>query len=281
MSKLTNKMQKHFTQLPNAIILDKTLSDGAFRVFAYIAGKPDGWIINNRDVQHNLDIKRKETMAKYWRELIESGWITRQPLLNDIGNPSGYYDYDLNIIPVKPSTEKPYHPSTEKPDTVNAEVRKNRTLNNKELDNNKETTNIITPKGAEKQHPGFTISFSETAQEAAWNAWLDCIEKNHYEFTYYELDAIKAYAYAKPNQPIHVIMSNLSLFDKWINEGLDIENALRQSLTTKAIIKPQMRIARDSVSNRIYNIDKLLAMRQNEIKQDFARIKELKQTGDK
>lgn len=276
MSKLTNKMQKHFTQLPNAVIIDKSLSDGAVRTFAYAAGKPDGWIINNRDVQHNLNIKRKETIAKYWRELIESGWVTRKPLLNEMGKPTGYYDYDLNIVPVLPSTEKADYPSTEKADTVNAEVRKNRPYNNKELINNKETSNIITSCDVEKQHPGFNFAYSQTAQELAWSAWVDCIDKLEYDFTYYELDAMKAYAYSKPNLPVHIINSNLSLLYKWTDESLDIENALRQSLSTRAIIKPQMRIARDSVSNRIYDTNKLFTMRQNEIKQDSVRINQIK-----
>ena len=67
---------------------------------------------------------------------------------------------------------------------------------------------------------------------------------------------------------MHEIESNLYLLDKWSLEGLDIENSLRQSLSTRSLIKPTMRIEYDSRKNRIYNIEDINRIRKNQIERD-------------
>jgi hypothetical protein len=73
--------------------------------------KPDDWFFNNRDIQKQLGIKDDATMAKYWKELINSGWVSRTPALNHNGKPSGYYDYVLNFQPVKQAISQPDTPT--------------------------------------------------------------------------------------------------------------------------------------------------------------------------
>lgn len=111
MTKLINSIRKCFTQIPNAIAIDLSLSNGAVRVFLYMSGKPDDWFFNNRDIQKQLDIKDDATMSKYWKELINSGWVSRTPALNQNGKPSGYYNYVLHFQAVKPDTSRPDAPT--------------------------------------------------------------------------------------------------------------------------------------------------------------------------
>jgi len=110
-TKVINSLRKCFTKIPNALAVDLYLSSGAVRVFLYMSCKPDDWFFNNRDIQKQLGIKDDATMAKYWKELINSGWVSRTPALNHNGKPSGYYDYVLNFQPVKQAISQPDTPT--------------------------------------------------------------------------------------------------------------------------------------------------------------------------
>lgn len=113
MSIIKNRLSRNFTTLPNAIITEK-ISSNAFRMYCYLISKPDGWIVINNDVQIQLNIKDKNTIAKYWKELVTTGWVTRQKVIDDGGKFSGGYNYQLNEIAIFPNEEnslireKPY-----------------------------------------------------------------------------------------------------------------------------------------------------------------------------
>lgn len=177
MPKIINSIRKHFGQHPNAIITDTNISDGAVRVFLYMCGKPDDWQFNNRDIQLRLNIKRAETMAKYWRELMESGWIIREPKLNSNGKPSGYFDYVLNFSPVKPTPQKPEVGTTNKPDTINQQLRINSSYTNTES-----ITNI-------NELPTHTNTIVELNGEG----WVRIASENNLEFSTLEKNAIKEF----------------------------------------------------------------------------------------
>lgn len=240
MSEVVNKIRRKFTQLPNQIVLDTSLSDGAFRVFCYMSTKPDGWKFNNKDIMENLHIKRPETMAKYWKELINSGWISRSPLLNKTGKPTGYFDYDLNFEPALPSTENTEQGSTENqdypqygrtvlpPSTENAEVRKNRTYSNTEINREYITENIFTD---------INVSDFSSEQLEATKNWI--------EFR------TKTYKLKKSPQAIKVVVNNLRRikdshditkviayfidYTTWQNiDPNTVESALRQIRAEKA-----------------------------------------------
>lgn len=116
--------------------------------------------------------------------------------------------------------------------------------------------------------PNFKSRTSDDMREAAWSAWQETIKQKKIPFTEFELGAIKAYAYSKPTMQAFEIESNLTLLDKWAIEGLDIENSLRQSLSTKALIRPAMRIETDSRNNRIYGIEQLNNIRNSQIQRE-------------
>ena len=78
MAIIINKVLDSFTQIPNDLLTDNNLSNGAKVVFCYLASKPTSWQVYNADVKKALNIKTNNALAKYWKELIEAGWITRQ-----------------------------------------------------------------------------------------------------------------------------------------------------------------------------------------------------------
>lgn len=120
--------------------------------------------------------------------------------------------------------------------------------------------------------PNFKSRTSDDMREIAWIAWQETIKQKKIPFTEFELGAIKAYAYSKPTMPAFEIESNLTLLDKWAIEGLDIENSLRQSLSTKALIRPTMRKEHDSKGNRIYHPEQLNNIRNNQINIEQTKI---------
>lgn len=158
MSIIKNQLKSQFSQIPNALVIDKDLSHGAKMVAIYLYTKPDNWRVNNADIMENLGIARRETIAGYLKELIDFGWITRIRKSGDNGKFGGF-DYSL-------STEKcVYHvlensadSCTEKPYTDH--VLKNSTLNNTNLNNNTEDKKniikkILTPAKTEYEFEEF------------------------------------------------------------------------------------------------------------------------------
>lgn len=130
MSLLRNKLKSNFSQIPNALITDSELSGTAFRIVVYLFSKPDKWEVNNTDIQKRFNIKRRETMSKYWKEIVMSGWVTRERKTDsESGKMVAGFDYTLHSIPC---TEKA---DTQKADTHatvygSDRVRINRTLSN-------------------------------------------------------------------------------------------------------------------------------------------------------
>jgi predicted transcriptional regulator len=139
-----NRLKREFSQIPNAIITDLNISANALRVYLYLISKPDNWLINNSDVMKQLGIKTNNSIAKYWKELFNSGWVIRNKIKDEKGRFLGY-EYHLNdspILPEKPDFSKndnSDNPTSQKIVTrENAEVGKTRNLNNNISNNNKE-----------------------------------------------------------------------------------------------------------------------------------------------
>lgn len=131
-------IESDFSQIPNKLIVDTTLSPGAFRVVAYLYSKPKSWTACNQDIQRQLKIKQRNTLAKYWKELISSGWVSRKKKPGGRG-----YDYELRKTQ---SMEKPHsgsrsnvrlnHTLESVPKVWKKRVWKNHTLSNTEISNN-------------------------------------------------------------------------------------------------------------------------------------------------
>ena len=91
--KINRILKNNFTQIINEIIIDPNIGAGAFRLYVYILSKPDNWKFNNREIMERLKIKDSGTIAKYWKELIFAGWVSRQPERTKAGTLRGRYEY--------------------------------------------------------------------------------------------------------------------------------------------------------------------------------------------
>lgn len=128
MSILRNKFNVRFVQVPNALVTDTRISIPARLVYIYLRSKPDGWIVRNSDVMKSLGIKDNGAMAKYWRELEETGWIIRHKTA------AGTFDYELNeVVPVKEKANEGNSATGENP-----YKEKSPTINNTDLVEEKE-----------------------------------------------------------------------------------------------------------------------------------------------
>lgn len=143
---LRNELKSNFTQIPNELLFDKRLSFGARILFCYLASKPDNWKIINQDIITNLNIS-SDSIAKYFNELLETGWITREREINEKGQYCGGYNYTIYSEPKVCLLGK--NPNTEK-----VLIRKNSGNNNNIISiNNIKTTNNMDIILAEEKAP--------------------------------------------------------------------------------------------------------------------------------
>jgi hypothetical protein len=99
MSLLRNDLQGKYCQIPNELITDKRLSNGAFRVLCLLFSKPDNWKVYNKSIMKDLSIKKTDTLSAYWKECIESGWLERDRITDAEDGTIGAYDYSINLSP--------------------------------------------------------------------------------------------------------------------------------------------------------------------------------------
>lgn len=144
MAILKNDVKDKYTQIPNDLITDSNLSMGAKVLYCYISSKPTGWQIWNSEIQKTLNIHRKETIAKYWKELIENNWVSRESNKSENGKFTGGYTYVIK----NGSTD--FSDSEKNGSTENTEVVKNSTYNNTDINSN---TNINSNKEEYKPLP--------------------------------------------------------------------------------------------------------------------------------
>lgn len=134
MAVIRNNLKDNFTQIPNELLIDSRLSMGAKVVFCYVASKPTGWEVYNKEIQKALNIKDNGTIAKYWKELLDAGWIERERTQKESGKLTGGFDYVLMVTPGDRIQEKPVNeekPANGKtPEYNNTDLNNNINLNN-------------------------------------------------------------------------------------------------------------------------------------------------------
>ncbi len=137
MSILRNPLKSNYSKIPNALICDTNLSAGAFRVAAYLFSKVDGWEVNNHDIKKTLGIGQNSTIAGYWKELLEAGWVTRERIRGEKNAIAGGYDYQLMLEPSLAAIHI----------VGNATLGDSQTHNNNDSFSKTEESNPLTPKG--------------------------------------------------------------------------------------------------------------------------------------
>lgn len=104
MNTLRNSLKREYSQIPNDLITDLSLSSGALRVILYLFTKPDNWKVYNKDIEKNLNISDK-TLARYWKELLSSKWLRREREKDENGKfIGGGYVYEIGNFTVSEKT---------------------------------------------------------------------------------------------------------------------------------------------------------------------------------
>lgn len=85
--------------IANSIITDLRISHPAFRVAVYLMSRPNHWQINNTDIQKQLGIGKRETVAKYWKELISAGIVSRRRKPRGARGVFAGFDYCIGPVP--------------------------------------------------------------------------------------------------------------------------------------------------------------------------------------
>jgi hypothetical protein len=98
MAIIKNRLIKNFSTIPNQLIIDTTISTGARILYCYIVSKPDNWEIFNAEIAKTLQIGSEKTIAKYWKELINTGWISREREINEKKQYNGGFVYTIYEI---------------------------------------------------------------------------------------------------------------------------------------------------------------------------------------
>ena len=102
MNTIRNSLKRDYSQIPNELITDLSLSHGALRVLLYLFTKPDNWNVYNKDICKQLNISQN-TLTKYWKELLSSKWLRRERKKDESGKfIGGNYFYEIGNFTVSP-----------------------------------------------------------------------------------------------------------------------------------------------------------------------------------
>lgn len=103
MAKIINE-NKGFESISRNLIFDSSLSDRARFVYCYMSAKPDGWDFTLAPMAAELGYS-VDTLRKYIKELIESGWIVRGEQRRDGANQFGSVEYIIKCEPYRKKTD--------------------------------------------------------------------------------------------------------------------------------------------------------------------------------
>lgn len=93
MAKIINKVAQGYQIIPRELVLDSTISDRARFVYCFMASKPEDWEFflepMAKEIGYSID-----TLRKYIKELVESGWLVKGEQDNENGRFGSVY-YEL------------------------------------------------------------------------------------------------------------------------------------------------------------------------------------------
>jgi hypothetical protein len=102
MAIIHNSLSGKFSISPNEVFDDNKTSAIARFILLYLFSKGPSWKVNNSDVMNKVGIKSEETIAKYWKELENAGWIKRKKVISK-GKFLGF-DYELSTEKTDPES---------------------------------------------------------------------------------------------------------------------------------------------------------------------------------
>ena len=92
MAGYVNDLNDYFGIVPVGLICSPNLSPNAVRLGAYLASKPTGWDCENWKIKKDIHIKSDHSLAKYWKELVNDGWVERRRKRDEDGNYAGGFN---------------------------------------------------------------------------------------------------------------------------------------------------------------------------------------------
>ncbi len=106
MGNFRNKLKEKFSQIPNELIFDNSLTDRARFVYVYMASKPSGWNFYLNPMAKELGYS-VETLRKYLNELVAYGWLTKGEQQIQVAGRWGAVEYVLEDekIPTPKNTD--------------------------------------------------------------------------------------------------------------------------------------------------------------------------------
>jgi len=159
-----NNLRRDFTQTPNELINNDSISRHARFLFVWLCSKPDNWEFYSQGVNKALGCK-DDARRKYMKELYDTGWID----VCQKRNPDGSWaanDIILNSSPVLPVSEKigdgkkpePVKNGDGKNPTHSNTIDNNNTLK-KEINNTKESLSLFQSDAVTPEDDFKSISF--------------------------------------------------------------------------------------------------------------------------
>jgi len=267
MSILKNRLKKLFTQIPNKIITDLSISAPALRMYLYISSKHDGWIINNKDVMNKLCIGSNNSISKYWKQLIISGWVSRERIRDDKGKFLNEYEYTLYESPILVnSTEIAKSANQVEPKSQNLLITKNSYLgesanyNNKDNINKKENINnnslsisLVNKKEKERENNFLNLSFKD------FKSYLISNYSNYILIKYLndEYISISSSGYLELNSKLVDSKQSFELWNYLYSNRFNLKPFLKQELEN---ILNDIKSKQDDINFKVSEIDSKIFM---------------------
>ncbi len=220
-NELKNKIKNNYTIIPNKLINDSSISDRARFLFCVLASKPDGWKFYNNALAKELGYSI-ETLRKYFKELIDAGWIIKYEQKKDENGRFTPNYYELNNEPISPNS------------TVSENFRHGKIPSRKNHDTYKEEKEIIGKNKNKKKNIDY---FWELIPDKlknerfidAWKEWVEYRKKDKRKPITKRSAGMQLRALSESNNPIEVI--NKSIMNGWT--GLFPDKSINKNIDSK------------------------------------------------
>jgi hypothetical protein len=134
MNKVTNKTKKFFTQIPNDLIRNSSISDRARFLYCYMSSMAEEWQFYQSKMAKDLGYS-KDTLRKYLDELVSTGYLKRTQKRSELGRFDSF-DYVIDFIPNPDFTVSEKSRHGESPKRENPALKKNNFKEEKIIKNN-------------------------------------------------------------------------------------------------------------------------------------------------
>jgi hypothetical protein len=139
MNTCTNKTKKYFTQIPNDLIRNSSISDRARFLYCYMSSMSEDWKFYQSKMAKDLGYS-KDTLRKYLDELVSTGYLKRTQRRSEHGRFDSF-DYEIDFIPnpdftVSEKTRNGEIPSRKNPSLKNNNFKEEQIIKNINLEDN-------------------------------------------------------------------------------------------------------------------------------------------------